>query len=114
MWNKITKEWCEPPVVDGANGLAIAFSPLDGTYVRYFSKDEKVIVQYTGLLDIKGNEIYESYLLKDDENFIWEVKYKQGMFVAICDDLMAEQPLNTINLYAEIVGNIFDDKELIE
>lgn len=76
--------------------------------------DPKSVGQYTNMTGIGGNHLFEKDLLKDDENFIWEIKYKQGSFVGHCDDLMAEQPLNTINLYARKIGNTYDDKRLLE
>ena len=76
--------------------------------------EHKTIVQFSGLLDIKGNQIYDGDLLKDDENFIWEVCYKQGMFYAKCDDLLALQMLSTVNLYGVVVGNTYDNPELLE
>ena len=72
------------------------------------------LMQCSGLIDIKGNEIFEKDLIKDDENFIWEVFYKQGAFYAKCTDLMAEQLLSSINLFGVVIGNIYENPELLE
>ncbi|MEK5215289.1 YopX family protein [Psychrobacillus sp. FSL H8-0487] len=80
----------------------------------YFSeKNDHVLMRYTGLLDIKGKQIYDADLIKDDENFIWEVIYKQGAFYAKCDDLMAVQLLSSVNLFGVVVGNKYDNPELL-
>ncbi|MGE7932146.1 YopX family protein [Viridibacillus arvi] len=80
----------------------------------YFpEKNDHVLMQYTGLLDIKGKQIYDADLIKDDENFIWEVIYKQGAFYAKCDDLMAEQLLSSVNLFGVVVGNTYEHPGLL-
>lgn len=68
-------------------------------------------LQCTGLIDVKGNKIFDRDLIKDDENFIWEVFYKQGAFYAKCDDLMAEQLLSSVNLYGVVIGNVFEKED---
>lgn len=85
---------------------------IDGeTYKFHFSEVE--FIKYTGLIDIEGREIYDADILKDDENFLWLVKYKQGAFVAECSDLMAEQQLSSINLYSKTIGNNLKNPELL-
>ncbi|MEK5069794.1 YopX family protein [Sporosarcina sp. FSL K6-1508] len=69
--------------------------------------------QGTGLVDIKGNQIYNSDLIKDDENFVWEVIYSQGAFYARCNDLMARQLLSSINLFGVVVGKKYENPDLI-
>lgn len=78
-----------------------------------YSVRAETVGQYSGLVDIKGNQIYNADLIKDDENFIWEVCYKQGTFYAKCDDLLALQILSTVNLYGVVVGNIHEHPNLI-
>lgn len=75
--------------------------------------DKDSVGQYTGLVDITGNQIFHADLIKDDENFIWEVIYSQGAFYAQCDDLMAKQLLSSINLFGNVIGNRHEHPNLI-
>lgn len=71
------------------------------------------LMQFTGLLDVEGKEIYDADFIKDDENFIWEVFHKRGAFYVKCDDLMAEQLLSSIYLFGNVIGNIYKHPELL-
>lgn len=59
MWNKLEKRWMDSPIIDGKNGRAMAFSPLDGSFIRYYTEEEVAIVQSTGYLDKDAEEIHE-------------------------------------------------------
>ncbi|WP_180968258.1 YopX family protein [Cytobacillus massiliigabonensis] len=89
----------------------LAYSEADGQGT--VPVEWESVGQYTGLRNIHNKEIFEGDVLQDDENFKWIVKYKLGSFVAECSELMAEQLLNTINLYCKIIGNIYENPELI-
>lgn len=94
--------------------MIYGFKGCSLTYILDIWECEKHVskpMQYTGLLDIKGNKIFNKDLIKDDENFIWEVFYKQGAFYVKCDDLMAEQLLSSVNLYGVVIGNVFEKED---
>ena len=64
--------------------------------------------QYTGVKDIKGKEIYGGDILRDsDNNFINVVEYHNGSFHA------GEWCGEDFN-YLEIIGNIYENQELLE
>lgn len=81
------------------------------------------IGQFTGLYDKNGKEIYEGDILHlDANNRLYEVTFENGMFYASfkeCDEgFFGGFLLLTItkdeDLKCEIVGNIYDNPELLK
>ena len=92
-----------------------------------FIVPDETIGQYTGLCDKRGNRIFEGdivritgfdYLEKKDVDYIARVVYLSGGFCA------ADGPLDNyaVGVYAlprqdlvlEVIGNIYDNTELLE
>jgi uncharacterized phage protein (TIGR01671 family) len=94
--------------------------------------DEKTIGQFTGLLDKNGKEIYEGDVLntkrhKETNNwaspmvfkdeYAFPVSFKNGKF---CNDLTNEDLLEKIysivthKIEWEVIGNIYENKELLK
>jgi hypothetical protein len=69
------------------------------------------LMQYTGLKDKNGVEIYEGDILHlelDDINA--SVKFERGMF---CLSIFSDTPLNEFNYGNEVIGNIYSNPELL-
>ena len=78
--------------------------------------------QFTGLYDCDGKEIYEGDILKWDKGRLYVVKFLVGMFYASVEEcnegILGGFPLHRLTEYedgkCEIIGNIFDNHELLK
>lgn len=86
------------------------FTASDGEFLgndKHFD-----IMQYTGLKDKNGKEIYEGDIGTDINDDMYEVRFDDGAFVVIRDGNVIE-PLSEVESYMEVIGNIYENPELI-
>lgn len=103
----------------GIKGISDLFSiRSDGQTIGNY-----VLEQFTGLKDKNGTSIYEGDILSNEFNAIGIVKFVDGMFV--CDftynDTLPKYKqqkctfrLNCSNEICVIIGNIYQNKELLQ
>ena len=121
-WDKGLKRmiYLSEPTVENDDFSGIVFKLRD-YFVSAFSSDrieDLELMQYTGLRDKNGREVYEGDIVrfKDwwDEEMVGEVRYSEkDMAFTIVNDFWDGFPI----MYAddlEVIGNIYENPELLE
>ena len=121
LWDKENKEFLEDDWKTEyavlANGTVIEIYDNgfgEGYSVRNLDNIE--VLQFTGLKDKNGKEIYEGdiVILNDtEEENRCVVKYKYGSYILIDGDLR-EDLSNVEDRFLEVIGNIYENKNLLE
>lgn len=91
-------------------GGRIAIRP--DQYNDYFDTEDMILMQYTGLHDKNEKEIYEGDIVKY-ENMTGKIMFFNGSFIMSNFEETEEWELGVINEELEIMGNIYDNPELI-
>jgi len=121
-WDKGLKRmiYLSEPTVENDDFSGIVFKLRD-YFVSAFSSDrieDLELMQYTGLRDKNGREVYEGDIVrfKDwwDEEMVGEVRYSEkDMAFTIVNDFWDGFPI----MYAddlEVIGNIYENPELLK
>lgn len=81
-------------------------------YNDYFDTEDMILMQYTGLDDKNGKEIYEGDIVKY-ENMTGKIMFFNGSFIMSNFEETEEWELGVINEEIEVIGNIYENSELL-
>ena len=114
IWDIENKEMLKVQELDFEStfyGGRIAIRP--DQYNDYFDTEDMILMQYTGIDDKNGKEIYEGDIVKY-ENMTGKIMFFNGSFIMSNFEETEEWELGVINEELEIMGNIYDNPELLE
>ena len=69
--------------------------------------------EYTGLKDIAGDEIHEGDIVRDvSDGIVGYIEYSDGSYVIVYDDITEKLNADE-SAYLEVIGNIYENPELL-
>ena len=122
-WHKIEKRFVDLRYIDFENET-IGYDS-QGEFNRYEKErfENVVFQQFTGLKDRNGNLIYKGDIVKihnsnpttgEDISSILEVYFDQSFFQFRLKHRINSYTMSSLQIYGEIIGNIFENKELLK
>ena len=124
IWNKVKKHWH----INEFNLLGeislmgdVGFDFTDDKPIRLQELNDLVVMQYTGMNDKNGKEIYEGDIIKSEDHnpkHMW-IDFVEGGFVAQWNE-KKDYPTDINHFYPsvgcciEVVGNIWENEPLLK
>lgn len=97
-----------------SNKIFISCFPDEDDNEEAFVVDSKTICQYTGLTDKNGCKIWENDIVRLDEDLYIVTWEEDDAMFALEDVGIVEHFSNVDSKWCEVVGNKFDNPELLE
>ena len=112
-WDKEIEKMYPVLEIDFVEEWVRMYSKITGRHCNHL--DDLVLMQFTGLEDKNGIEIYEGDILSWDNNVIAKVYYADDLAMFRCSVKGTEEfDLFAFNQEASIIGNIYENKELLD
>lgn len=115
-WDHDDKKMVKVGAIDWAEGQIISPNyPKGKLYPNERFGDHVTMLQYSGLKDQHGNELYEGDIAVDDDD-LYVIKFEDGCFYVVLDhDTGAViTQLSELNEDIRLLGNIYENPELLE
>ena len=78
-----------------------------------FPVDPDTVGQYTGIMDTNGVKVFEGDIVYVNGDDIGVIEYKCGCFYVRCDGYEGTFYDNYFGSDVEVIGNIYENKELL-
>lgn len=116
VWDKVSEKMYDVGMLDFITGHIVCSEKDNYKELVNDSSEMVVLMQYTGLKDRNGDEIYEGdiieYLYKDNFGIIGTIEYSSDSYHIVVEKEYGD--LYGFNLKIGIIGNIHENPELIE
>jgi uncharacterized phage protein (TIGR01671 family) len=108
-WDKVQKKMGS---VEGIDFLYSKAYPLIGNVKVGISFSDLELMQFTGLHDKTGKEIYEGDVVTNNDTN-WQIFYDEGAYRMRVKDTTRRYLLTGEPQHSEVIGNICENPELI-
>ena len=106
-------DWC----IGNNPLLPNSFAELTEEDIDWFRVDESTICKCIGSKDKNGDLIFENDIVKDENERTWRIHYYIPFAMYMLNGIKhngASNGMNTQIIKCEVIGNIFDNHELLE
>ena len=116
MWHKKSKKMFDVESINFKDRSLNMWN--SGMYtLSTFSLDDVILMQYTGLHDKNGKEIWENDIVEITRECIYDkgiIVFKNGcFFIKSKENLLALYNCKLNNYKVKVIGNIYDNPELL-
>lgn len=110
--NKMSEDWHLHDIWCAASGRGAPHPTLP-----YYNNPGTIIMQFTGLLDKNGKEVYEGDLIKDEHGTIGQIIWEKTSTGFIASVRQVEGYNRDFGIYEglhKVIGNIYENPELVK
>ena len=121
VWDQKIKEYIVPKqfeilLLSNDKEIPVYNLNLSNNIYDFYKAENIKVEMFTGLKDKYEKEIYDGDLIKlsdSDDDIICQVKYEYGSFILEKGEY-TEHIVEVEERFLEVIGNMFENKELLE